>query len=122
MTSLGEASPLVSSSDSLLLKGVKTHVKSKDSTKDRTGVCRSANRLLLFAAQLHPTGASKAQSEAAGKLEERSEGEGPHQLSQQRKNVSVLLQAGWSQSARGRGEFWGHKPTKARFFLGPARS
>lgn len=49
------------------------------------GQCRSANAFPLFTAQLHPAGTSQAQPEAAGKLEERSEGEGTHQLPQQRK-------------------------------------
>jgi len=78
-------SQLVFSSGSLL-GGCRTRAKSRDSAEGRTGVCRAANRLLSFAAQLHPAGASEAQSQAAGKLEERSEGEGPHQLSQQRKD------------------------------------
>lgn len=94
-------------------------MKNEDSTKVRTGVCRSANRLLLFAAQLHPTGASKAQSEAAGKLEERSEGEGPYQLSQQCKDHVCSSLGRLVSVCRRRGEFWGQKPTKARFLLGP---
>lgn len=85
----------------------KTRVK----RQDRAGVCSSANRLLLFTAQLHPTRASKAQSQAAGKLEERSEGEGPHQLSQQRKDC-LFFHGLAGLSLQEEGGFWGQKPTK----------
>lgn len=74
-------------------------------------MCSSDNQLLLFTAQLHPTRASKAQSQAAGKLEERSEGEGPHQLSQQRKGC-LFFSGPAGLSLQEEGEFWGQKPTK----------
>lgn len=84
-------------------------------------MCRSANRLLLFAAQLHPTRASKAQSEAAGKLEERSEGEGPHQLSQQRKHCLCFSPGLLVSVSRRRGEFLAQKSPQTRF-LCPGQS
>lgn len=86
--------------------GGKARVKNAGSPKERTGACRSANALLLFAAQLHPTRASKAQSQAAGKLEERSEGEGPDQLSQRCKDRLC-------SSAGGGGSLGGRNPPKA---------
>lgn len=96
-------------------------MKREDSTEGRTGVCRSANHLLLFAAQLHPTGASKAQSKAAGKLEERSEGEGPHQLSQQRKDRLCSSLGQLVSVCRRKGGFWGAETHQSQVLVGPWR-